>query len=340
MNVGSDSDWRLVAGWLVAALRYCGPYPVLVLLGEQGSAKSTTARVLRRCIDPNTAELRSEPRSEEDLLIAATHGRVLTLDNVSRLQPWLSDALCRLSTGDGIGKRTLFTDTGETLLDCQRPMILNGIGDIVSRPDLLDRTFLVSLPRLDDCKLRREAEFWRAFADAHPRILGALLDAVAMAIREEERTAKEIGPLPRMADAACWIEAAAPALGWERGSFLAAYQGNRDDAHGLALEASPIAAPLLELLGESAAGFEGTSADLLEALEGKVPEAARRAKHWPSNPRSLSTALQRLAPNLRALVRVLHRTPPRTGGEPAAALDNRPETQPGFASQRSLASRS
>lgn len=301
VNAGDEGSWRMLVGWLVAAMRPRGPYPVLVLLGEQGCAKSTTARALRRLIDPNRCELRSEPRSEEDLILAATNGHVVTLDNVSSLQPWLSDALCRLSTGGGIGKRKLYSDAEETLLDAQRPLIVNGIGDVVSRPDLLDRAFLVPLPRLEEHRRRREAELWRAFDAAHPRLLGALLDAVVVALRDEETTQATLGPLPRMADAACWIEAAAPALGWERGDFLAAYTGNRADAHELALEASPVALAVQALVAVKSDYWSGTATELLQALAQQQPETIVRSKLWPLNGRALTNALLRAAPTLRAV---------------------------------------
>ncbi|MBM3226668.1 MAG: hypothetical protein FJZ47_23125, partial [Candidatus Tectomicrobia bacterium] len=62
LNLGSDEDWYLLVAWLLAALRPSGPYPVLVLYGEQGSAKSTQVRVLRSLLDPNAAALRTTPR--------------------------------------------------------------------------------------------------------------------------------------------------------------------------------------------------------------------------------------------------------------------------------------
>ena len=111
----------LLAAWLVAAFRPHGPYPILVLHGEQGSAKSTTARVLRALLDPNTAPLRGEPRDLRDVMIAASNGWIISFDNLSRIPHWLSDALCRLATGGGFSTRELYTDSEEVLFDAQRP---------------------------------------------------------------------------------------------------------------------------------------------------------------------------------------------------------------------------
>jgi hypothetical protein len=135
VNVPCDreSDRILLVAWLLAALRPCGPYPVLVLHGEQGSAKSTAARLLRALIDPNRAPLRAEPRDGRDLMIAATNGWCLSLDNLSHVPPWLSDAICRLATGGGFATRALYTDSDEVLFDAQRPVILNGIEELATR---------------------------------------------------------------------------------------------------------------------------------------------------------------------------------------------------------------
>ena len=97
LNIHNDRDFVLAVAWLVAALRARGPYPVLVLAGEQGTAKSTLARLLRTLVDPNTLPLRALPREDRDLFIAATNGHVLAFDNVSSLRPWISDTLCRLA---------------------------------------------------------------------------------------------------------------------------------------------------------------------------------------------------------------------------------------------------
>jgi hypothetical protein len=133
VNVTAEPDFVLVVAWLLAALRDRGPYPVLALVGEQGSAKSFLATLLRMLIDPSVSVLRSPPREDRDLFIAATNGHVIAIDNVSSLPPWLSDALCRLATGGGFATRQLYTDQDEVLLDAQRPIALTGIEDFVIR---------------------------------------------------------------------------------------------------------------------------------------------------------------------------------------------------------------
>jgi hypothetical protein len=42
VNIADEDDFILAVTWLVAAFRPAGPYAVLNITGEQGSAKSTT----------------------------------------------------------------------------------------------------------------------------------------------------------------------------------------------------------------------------------------------------------------------------------------------------------
>ena len=225
VNVGNDADFRLLCSWQVGAMHATGPYPVLVLNGEQGSAKSTTSRALRRLLDPSTAEVRGEPREQRDLMIAATNGWMVALDNLSRVRQWLSDALCRLATGGGFSTRELYSDSEEIIFEAQRPVILNGIEELATRSDLADRCLALLLPTIQEERRRPEAEFWRAFEAARPRILGAFLDALSQSLRAERSV--QLDRIPRMADFALRASAAAPALGWTAAKFLEAYEGNR-----------------------------------------------------------------------------------------------------------------
>ena len=167
LNVRSDTDFVLVVTWALSCLRDCGPYPVIVLSGEQGSAKSTFSAILRALLDPNTAPLRALPREDRDLFIAASNGHVLAFDNVSGLPAWISDTLCRLATGGGFAVRQLYTDQDEVLFDTTRPVILNGIEDIVSRPDLADRAIFVNAGEKMHRRAGVKMHHWRAGSAAH-----------------------------------------------------------------------------------------------------------------------------------------------------------------------------
>jgi hypothetical protein len=262
LNVANDDDWYLVVFWLLAALRPSGPYPVLVLHGEQGSAKSTLTRALRRLVDPNKAPLRSEPKDARDLMIAAHNGWLMVLDNLSHLSPWLSDALCRLATGGGFATRELYTDAEEALFEAQRPVILNGIEELATRGDLLDRSIVQYLPPIPENQRRPEGEFWADYDEARPSILGAFLNVVGAAMQNIGTVS--LNDLPRMADFALWTAAAAPALGLEPDQFVEIYHRNCDAAHELVLEVSPIVPAPQDLVGQQS--WEGSSTELLSAL--------------------------------------------------------------------------
>jgi hypothetical protein len=297
LNVQSDPDFVLVVAWMLAVLRDRGPYPLLVLSGEQGSAKSTFSAIMRALLDPNSAPLRALPREDRDLFIAANNGHVLTFDNVSGLRAWISDTLCRLATGGGFAVRQLYTDQDEVLFDAARPVVLNGIEDIVERPDLADRALFLTLEPIPAERRRPETELWAAFETNRPRILGALLDAVVEGIKRLPDT--RLPELPRMADFAVWATACETAI-WPAGTFWSAYCRNRDEAVEGVIDADPVAAAVRALMSTRTV-WTGTASDLLGALAEGVDERVSKSKTWPDSPRALSGRLRRAATFLRKI---------------------------------------
>lgn len=295
LNVQTAADFALVVAWALACLRNRGPYPVLALTGEQGTAKSTFLAILRALLDPNTAPLRVLPREDRDLFIAASNGHVLAFDNVSGLPAWISDTLCRLATGGGFAVRQLYSDQDEVLFDAARPVILNGIEDIVTRPDLADRAIFLTLEPIPEERRRPEQELWAAFELARPGIVGALLDAVAKGLAELPRT--KLDKLPRMADFALWVTACETAL-WPSGTFWSAYCGNRDESVDSVIDADPIAVALRALMATRTV-WTGTATGLLGALAEEAGERVAKSKIWPDSPRALAGRLRRVAPFLR-----------------------------------------
>jgi hypothetical protein len=133
----------------------------------------------------------------------------------------LPPTLVALASGGGFAVRQLYTDQDEVLFDAARPVILNGIEDVVTRPDLADRSIFLTLPVVADRRRQSERELWRQFELARPRILGALFDLVAHGLR----TLPHVGldRLPRMADFALWAAACETVL-QPPGTFGRAYE--------------------------------------------------------------------------------------------------------------------
>lgn len=295
LNVQADADFVLVVAWALACLRNRGPYPVIVLSGEQGAAKSTFSAILRALLDPNTAPLRALPREDRDLFIAANNGHVLAFDNVSGLPAWISDTLCRLATGGGFAVRQLYSDQDEVLFDAARPVILNGIEDIVTRPDLADRAVFLTLAPIPEERRRPEQELWAAFEEECPRILGALLDAVAKGLAQLPHT--RLKKLPRMADFALWVTACETAL-WPAGIFWSAYCGNRDEMVDGVIDADPVAAAVRAIM-QGRTTWTGTATDLQCALADTAGGRGAQSKTWPDSPGALAGRLRRAATFLR-----------------------------------------
>jgi hypothetical protein len=286
----------LVAAALLNGFHPFGPYFVINYIGEHGSAKTSAARIHRQLIDPNQNPLRSPPKEENDLFAQAVNNRVIALDNLSFLPLWLSDALCRIATGGGLSKRTLYTDFDETSIEIKRPVLINGIEDVARRPDLADRCLQIELEEIKDEDRVTEKILWREFEQVRPVIFTALLDGISMALRI--LPALKLPPLPRMADAAEWATAGEMAFGFKRGTFLKAYQCNLDQSADAAVDANPVGAAIRTLIKEWT-DWKGDPSELLQVLNQTVPENVQKRDDWPNNTQKLGHILRRIAPALR-----------------------------------------
>ena len=301
LNVDDDT-WPLVVGYLVAAYMPDLPHPVVMLGGEQGTGKSTAARLLIGLIDPSAAPLRSEPRDAEQWAVAASGSWAVCIDNVSHITGWLSDAICKAVTGDGLVRRKLYTDSDLAVLSFRRCIMLTSIDAGALRGDLGDRLLLADLERIPESQRRTEAELHAAFGQAGPRLLGALLSAVSQTLAE--LPAVKLATMPRMADFArvlAAVDVACPELTGGRAFNL--FAGQRNRIAGEVVEADPVAAAVVKVM-ETRDSWVGTAAELLAAL----PSGQHPPRGWPATARALAGRLKRVAPALRH-VGIVH-TPP------------------------------
>jgi hypothetical protein len=297
LNLTDEDQFHLIVGFLIGALNPTGSYPILELTGEQGSAKSTTARMLKQLIDPGVAVSRTTPRNEHDLAVAANGSWMLVFDNLSHLGEQMSDAFCRMSTGGSFTTRRLYTDDAEQVFSYQRPVIVNGINGVALRADLLERTLSVELAPIPASARKTEGELTKEFESMRPRLQGALYDAVASALAHKDSLPRY--DLPRLADFAEWVTAAEPALGWTPGTFLAAMSANKLRSTERALDEYEGLVPALTALTSSSSSqashgeWRGTATELLALLAEDKPD-------WlPRNPNQLTRILRRLQAPLR-----------------------------------------
>jgi len=294
LNTPAES-WRLLLSCVIACFDPSIARPILMLQGEQGSGKSLLLTILRKLIDPNKANARNLPREEDELFIMAANNAIMFFDNVSGLPAWLSDAFCKICTGGGYSKRTLYENADEFVLEAKRPIWLNGISRFINRDDMAERTTTIFLDAIEQDKRKLEQEILSWFNANHARLLGALVEVVSSALRNLPNTS--IVNKPRMADFALFASAAAPSLGWNQEEFLLAFNEDKQKAQRDLVQNTILGLLIVRFLTSiENQQWEGSASELLEKLRNLEPAYKN---DLPKSPRILSSELGRLTPALR-----------------------------------------
>jgi len=286
-----EKEFRLIVGWLIAALIPDIPHPIMALRGEQGSAKSSTAQMLVDLIDPSPAPLRSVPRDIKQWAVTASASWAVALDNVSSVPGWLSDTLCKAVTGDGYVDRVLYSDDDVTVLSFRRVILMTSIDPGALAGDLAERLLVIELQPILDTGRRPEAEVKAAYADARPAILASLLDLLALVLAELPGLSMD--RMPRMADFARILKAVDTVQHW---TTLDDYLSASTDVAADVLEGDVFASAIIAL-ATRVQEWQGTASELLNAVDTPDP----RPKEWPKDATRAGGRLKRLATALRTV---------------------------------------
>lgn len=305
VRLASMMDKLLLLVYIVTCFVAGIPHPILVVSGEKGAAKTTLARMVRAIVDPSARAIITMPTNVRDLSLNLANNYMPSYDNIDYISAEKSDLLCTAATGGGFSNRTLYTDTDETIVEFQRCVSLNGIAVAATRPDLLDRTLVIELQRIDESERKEESAVWEAFERDRPLIVGGALRLLSLAM--EVYPTVKLPKLFRMADFTRWGYAIAEAAGVPGGGnrFLEAYQANIERANTEAIECHPIAAAVIALMDrlemkQQKNKWTGSVTDLLETLE-RVALTERintRTKIWPKGAHILSRRLTEVKSNL------------------------------------------
>lgn len=285
----------LVLTWLLECLRPDGVFPVLELLGEAGSAKSTTQRFLRMLIDPNASNLRSPPKSVEDVFVSAGLNWVVSFENVSHLSAQMQDAMCVLATGGGYAKRKLYSDGEESVINVTRPVVLNGISACVTAHDLIDRSVCVEPQRIQT--RREDGDIQREFEAAYPALVGSLFQLMAQTLKVLPDTQLPTHENIRMAGFARLGVALERVLVEPEGEFLRQFHASRQESIARTIDSSPVATALLDWFENRLRAATDMPAKALFIEVEKFKPLGAEA--WPKTAKGFGDALRRAAPSLR-----------------------------------------
>lgn len=292
-----ESSRLLILAWLCECFRPDTPFPVLELIGEQGSAKSTTQSILRDLIDPNSCNLRVAPKTTEDIFVGAGVNWLISYENISHLSSPMQDALCVLSTGGGFAKRKLYSDADESVIEVKRPVVVNGISASITAQDLVDRTISIETPIID---LRTEStKIWDIFEKEKPKIFGAILDIFSKALKILPYIELPRADRPRLVEFVRLGMAIAEAVGESKEAFLEQFYVSRQESLARTIDASPVASALIDLFKQ---GDEQSITmpikDMFAAVEKFKPHSI---DSWPRSAKGFGDALRRAAPALRQM---------------------------------------
>ena len=295
----SDDAWVLILTFLLQALKPENAYPILFLIAPPATGKTTITRAFKNLVAPSPGQPRKTVGEVRDFAIHATKRHVLPIDNLSGVTNDQSDILCCAATGGGHSQRTLHSDDEETVMNFTNLLVLNGIGEIASRGDLLSRAYPVTLTA--PTKRLSEAVFESKFEALRPSVVfGALLTLLSQVLAVlPDVQGTYTGDGERFVSFVELGLALERVLNWTPGTFLRVIGATREEAHDTAIESSPIGVPLRDFMSLNET-WSGTMTNLLQQLKLQVDESVARSKFFPRNSVGLGKMLIRLHSDLAA----------------------------------------
>lgn len=290
----SDSKQRiLILVHMVSVFIPDIAHPILLIHGPQGSCKSTFCRLYRLTGDPSVIEISSMPETHKELVQTIAHNSLLFFDNVSFISNAVSDILCKAVTGSSFPKRELYSDDDDIIYTFKRCLGINGINMVAMRPDLLERSIILELDRIDPKDRKQEKELMEEFRNDLPSIMGGIFDILVKALSIKPDI--KLTEFPRMADFAIWGCAIAEALSIPRQEFLDAYKANVELQTDVVINENVVASTLIGFMKEEELSeWSGSGTKLLTKLTdyAKFNDIDVYDKNWPKAPNILSRQLK------------------------------------------------
>jgi hypothetical protein len=203
------------------------PTPIVVIIGQEDSAKSDRSALIKMLVDPSGDKLDEQlgqfGRNDDDLNIRFANNYLAVFDNLSDITPEQSDSLSKAVTGASYSKRQNYSDADEIVLKFQRKIVLNGISVSVEHSDLVRRCINYFTERIPSEQKLTRSQVMDRFKEILPDLYGQIFFVLSEAITHYDIVVEDTKTIPGMATFAIWGEAISRALGNTEGEFLKNY---------------------------------------------------------------------------------------------------------------------
>ena len=295
-NISTDEENILFTLYLVSCFIPNINCPILNLYGEKGSGKSTFLRKVRDIVSPSSADLTGMPKNLDDLALRLCNTYYTCIDNCSSIRREFSDLLARSCTGGSITKRKLYTDSDETLVNIKTHVAINSVSMVAKESDLLDRSLILHLSRVESEEMLTEEKLWESFKKDMPQILGSIFNILAEVLYDDEPI--ETTRLVRLAD---WHEKCIKigrCLDIDEEKVNEIIWNNQHNVNRITLDEDIISYTLISLLKRKKGEYTGSMSDLLKTLKLEARQLAVSDSLLPKTPNHLSARLRKVQSNL------------------------------------------
>lgn len=287
-----DDRFRIAWGWLVAQVFPETARPMIYFLGSQGSGKTTRGLMLANVLEPQTEMGSVLKRSERENNPVAKANYILTADNMTKMSEDVSNWLCSLVTGHRVVERKLYTNADTVAYSLKRTGIFTGkIKPNGLESDAEERMIFLEFERMTVSRIRADDDLMADLREAHPRILGAVLDDMADVLGTLADITTEDTQGYRFVNFAK-VFAAMDRV--DRPGYIDAL--NREATESLTERVfdEPVLVALLRTIAGEDGEWSGTAAELLLGMARWAPDDAGKPGRawWPASPKALGTHLR------------------------------------------------
>ena len=261
--------------------------PLLILSGGHGTSKTTCARKIISLVDPDHTDVVSMPKDDQGLTALLAAKSIVGIDNIGKISRNYSDKFCIACTGGYDPQRQLYTNADLLNVPLKCNIILNGIGTLVTRPDLAERSNVIYFNKVKHRLTDRQV--WDEFESMKPKLLGGIFNVIRLGLPMVNTVLEGYTPLPRMADFAEYGAAFIKAMGLDPIQFVKEYSASCSAFIGDCAELDEFYSLVKEFLVNRRGYYQDTAQKLLEDLQNYA--GCKRISFDKMSPSSLSRRL-------------------------------------------------